>query len=450
MAVLRNKVLGDAASEISNTGIGLPLEQLLRMSLESLLRLMSILEKLNKEVGFSRGGTWHVSEALADWPRGFHGYLRRMADDGIAAGVQAIGLRKRFEKLYCALFKTRVKLDGIDFLREEFVRFGLDEWGEAVVDIKLLRAGPSNPRFISSAALASRVGVRPITVRRWIDQGAIPSRTVQVGDSRHYVVDAAAVDQLPRRNGDRLQARAAGKMIGVPVSVLRELKRTGHYAANPIANCRTGYWPMDLKLLTERLLATKTRPADSADDDYSDSGEVISLDRILGFKKLGVKKAKGAFLAEVLDGRIFPVGHSGDTVASLMFRVEEVEAFRVKYAVSSDREFISAAAAASMLGTGVHVVPALVAAGHVLRDLNCRTGVSKASVEDFLKVWRPLSALAKELRTSTVALLAQAERQGVRVMRLACNATLETPFLAAADLQTLRIAISLAHPTAEV
>lgn len=438
MTILRKKIRGDAVSELNMTDGGLPTEQLLRVPLGSLLRVLALLEKLNKEAGLSRGGTWPVSDAFAEWPLGFHRYLRRMADCGIASDVKTIGLRKRFETLFRALFKSRVRIQGTDFLREEFVRFGLDQWGGAVVDNKLLRAESVMHRFVSQVTLAKRLGVRPITVRSWTARGFIQSKTVQAGKSFRYVADAAVVDQTPRGSEGRLQARAAGKFSGLPVSVLQQLKRSGHYSSNPIANGRMGYWPDDLKALAERLIGIARKPTDGGQGPSSEGEELISLDRILALKKLGGVRSKGIFLGEVLDGSIVPSAKSGSTLGSLMFDLADVESFRIRQAVDSDRQFISAKAAGSLVGTHADVVTALVAAGHVVRSAKHINGICRISVENFLSQWRPLCTLANELGTSTPSLLAHAERRGISVMKVARTAGFETSFVTLEDIQSLR------------
>ena len=437
MTILRKKIRGDAVSELNMTDGGLPTEQLLRVPLGLLLRVLAVLKKLNKEVGQSRGGTWPASDAFAEWPLGFHRYLRRMANDGIASNVQAIGLRKKFETLFGALFKRRDRIQGIEFIREEFVRFGLDEWGGAVVDNKLLRSEPDKQRFVSEVTLATRLGVRPITVRNWTARGFIQSKTVQAGKSLRYIADAAVVDQTPRCSEERLQARAAGKLSGLPVSVLQQLKRSGHYSSNPIANGRMGYWPDDLKALTERVIGVARKPTYEVDDPSFEEDR-ISLDRILALKKLGEVRSKGVFLAEVLDGRIVPSAKSGSTLGSLMFDLADVESFRIRQAVDSDRQFISAKAAGSLVGTHADVVTALVAAGHVVRSAKHINGICRRSVENFLSQWRPLCTLANEIGTSTPALLAHAERLGIGVMKVARAAGFETSFVTLEDIQSLR------------
>jgi hypothetical protein len=450
MSVLRSMILDTPLPPAADVPGALPLKHLLALPLYSLLRAIAILGRLSSAAGDSFGCVHAAADVFAEWPQGFHNYLRQMASDGVASGVQTAGLRKRFSKLYQALFKASAKVVGVEFLRDEFVRFGLEEWGEGVVDTKLLRKTPVKARFVSGAALASRVGVRPITVRRWIDQGTIPAKTIDVGSSKHYVADTAAVDQVPREDEDRLEARKAGKLADLPVSVLQELKRSGHYSKNPTVNCRMGFWPVDLKALNDRLVAKASAAHRSEETGRSEDEPVIALGRILGYCKLGGVRVKGSFVAEVLDGKIVPIRAPSDAAKDLTFHVSDVEAFRVRFAVESNKGTISAAAAAKLLKTGVHVVSALVAAGYVIRDPGRRTGVRRDTVEGFLKDWLPLSVLASEIGTSTKTMLARAKVCGVSILRLPSNPGLETPFIATVDVQTLRNEFSLADTTVGV
>ncbi|MDZ4123851.1 MAG: hypothetical protein U1E02_06695 [Hydrogenophaga sp.] len=112
-----------------------------------------------------------------------------------------------------------------------------------------------------------------------------------------------------------------------------ELNSSGHYSSNPIANGRMGYWPDDLKALTERLIGIARKPTNGVQGSSSECEELISLDRILALKKLGEVRSKGIFLGEVLDERIVPSAKSGSTLGSLMFDLADVESFRIRQAV---------------------------------------------------------------------------------------------------------------------
>jgi hypothetical protein len=444
MALMESKILGGSIADMRNDQ-NLPLDQLDRMPLESMLRLFSILERMNVPTGSSDDQRNVVSDAFAQWPTGFHAFLRRIGDDRSASAPQSTGLRKRFARFYQALFKLKVPLTGIDFVRDQFVQFGLEEWGQAVVDKKLLRSTPKGARFVSGNALASQVGVMNITVRRWIERGTMPATSIFTGTQNRYVIDTSKVDNSDRLNMDRLDERQAGKVANLPVSVLRELKRTGHYSPNPIANNRSGYWPIDLTQLNVRLVGMAPTTAQPGNPCPVAIDAVVSLDRILRYWKLGVKAAKGAFLADVLDGTIVPVAISGAEPRDLLFRVSDIEAFRLRYAIVSGRETISAKAVMKLLGTGEDAIAGLVADGYLLRDADCRTGIIRTSVDEFVRVWRPLGAIAKEIQTSPAALALKAQALGLSMLRLASHPRLRTPFVRTADVPILKESAKRLH-----
>lgn len=429
MALLRTKLVEQGGVAAEDRSSGLPTAQLSCMPLESLLRLLALLQSL--DCSTDRGGG-DVAEVFSEWPLGFHRFLRRIASNQAPDGVQSVGLRKQFSKFYQSIFKSKVPLIGVEFIRTEFVEFGQNEWGAALVDKKLLGRASTEQRYVSSTALAARLGVMPVTVRRWIDKGAIPAQAVEFGQSRRFVADASVVDQTPREDDEQLDAREAGKFVTLPVSALNQLKRTGHYSTNPIANRRKGFWPADLTALNKRLAATGDGLGVASGDG------TVSLGHVLNCWKLGVPEAKGALLAELLSEAIVPVGRSGYAVSDLQLRRSDVEAFRVRYALDSDREVISSTVAARMLGTGVHVVAGLVSAGYLKRGEGRSTGVRRESVEAFLRSWLPLSSLAKELRTSSASLLSRARKHAMPVMRLPTHPGLETPFINAASAEHLR------------
>jgi len=207
---------------------------------------------------------------------------------------------------------------------------------------------------------------------------------------------------------------------------------------------------VDLKALNDRLVAKAKAAFLSEARGRSEEEPVVALGRILGYWKLGGVKVKGSFLAEVLDGKIVPIRAPSEAAKDLTFRVSDVEAFRVRFAVESNKGTISAAAAAKLLKTGVHVVSALVAAGYVIRDNGRRTGVRRDTVEKFLNDWMPLSVLASEIGTSSKTMLVRAKACGVSILRLPSHPGLETPFIAAVDVHTLRNMCSLADTLVSV
>ena len=439
MHVIEAKVHGVPVEVIGELD-GFPVKALLDMPLESMLRMIAILEKLDANHAEHRyNGVEVVADVLAAWPAGFHAYLRRMGKEGIAADVQCVGLRKRFSRLYQALFKAPVRLQGVEFLHDELVRFGLEKWGESLVDGKLLREQKAQGRYMSAREFAAAIGVMPVSVQRWLDDGSLPGKIIELQKMRRFVIDGAMADGVARDTRARLRAREAAKAAGLPVSVLQELKRSGHYSLSPPVNRRQGFWGADLDALRMRLVATVERwDRASGLAKASESEATMSLGEILGTRKFGGKRAKGMLIAEILDGKVRPVARTDDTPASIRLRVTDIDAFRLRYGIDSRKDTVTVVVASALLRCSLHAVDGLVKTGHLQRKLGSRTGINRRSLEDFQEHWISANALGKELGTNSVGAIGLAKAHGASVLLIPVAGNYETTFIALDDAQWLR------------
>src|SRR5690606_1141730 len=140
-------------------------------------------------------------EPLGDWPTGYHQMLERLGALFLATGRSGAGLRKQFEPFYVTLFKRRSFSKDIEFLREEFISFGLHQWGAAVVDQKLHRsmAPPSNERFITKTQFSRRFGLWKPTMDRMIADGSLITTTIACKKGHRVLVDLEQ-SQRPTRS----------------------------------------------------------------------------------------------------------------------------------------------------------------------------------------------------------------------------------------------------------
>jgi hypothetical protein len=435
MRVLRSKILDDPPAPVSETDCGLPLAQLSAMSLNSMLRVIAILEKLNGDVVHANGSVAAAVEVFTEWPKGFHAYLRRMASEGVASNVHSIGLRKRFSRLYQSLFKAQIAISGIEFMREAFVAFGLREWGLATVDAKLLRGEPQESRFVSACKFAEAAGVMPITVQKWVQDGTLPGAVIELTTGNRYVLDVEEAKESRRRNNDRIGIRDAARKAGIPVSVLRELKRSKQYSPSPTINRRPGFWAIDLDALSARILATAVKFPVGCPPCTEESLGLISLGSILQDKKFGGDRAKGILVSELLDGKIISVGRLDDTIATIHLRLGDVDDFRLRFGIRVDKGTVTVSVAAVMLGCGTQAVDGLIKAGHLLRQDGSRTGIRRDSVASFQKQWTSAHARGKDIGTSSVWVAGRAVALGVPTLRVPVRDGREATFVAVAGIQ---------------
>jgi hypothetical protein len=411
MQVLQKKTRNEDVLGLEQAA-GLPMEWLARISLGSLLRLSAASERVHqiKSTGPDATMASPFAAALADWPNGFHALLRRLASE-TARGNQ-VKWRERLAPLYAALFMRRGEKRDLELLRKEFWRFGYDEWGEAAFGRKN-RCEPLTSRYLSGGAAARQIGIRPITVQRWIDRGLLVGKVVSTTGTKRYVVDGRATDSRPRLTRERMGEREAGRYAQLPVSVLRGLRNKGYYSTHADVNGRVGYWPFDLDDLRTRLVGdAREAPAKRC--------AMVSFDSIMRFSKFGTREAKVEFVRMVLQQSIRPMVSDGHSLESLMFAASDVEAFRIHQSVSGSRQRFSIAATASLLGVGQEVVRALARSGKLLQcDATSRGSVSADSALKFNAQWTSLRRLAKSQRRSETVLRQHAQAAGLELCSIA-------------------------------
>jgi hypothetical protein len=136
----------------------LPMAPLASIPLSPLIRMLAVLgtqvlDARNIAPVRDAMAVAEAAEVLADWPHGYHRFLSQLGSRSLAKQPHAVGLRKQFRRFYDAIFRNPTFAAHAAFLREEFLRFGLREWGRAAVDHKLLRhiEAKDSGRFVSKA-----------------------------------------------------------------------------------------------------------------------------------------------------------------------------------------------------------------------------------------------------------------------------------------------------------
>ena len=416
-AMLERRIDGDAVTD-QPSAAGLPLEALSAVPFDGLIKLIQTLHRLRPKDWLDQGSPGlTAARVFGGWPRGFHRYLRDM---GAMSGEPptSVALRRRFESLYGALFKRKLMSKHLAFMREAFVDFGLQEWGEVVVDAKMRGTAGRNRRFVSATAFAQKAGVQPITVRRWVEKGRLGGSLTKGRSVRGFVIDTAGVDDQDRPRAERLQAREAGKLIGLPVTVLRQLKASGHYSVNPAVNAARGFWKADLDSLGKRIVDCATAEGRNTTAAKLSEPDCVLLGDVLSKMKFGDEGAKGRLLAGLLDGKTRAVGEAPNRLHQLRLSVADVEIFRVGDSVNRPSAAVSRQAAAAMLNVGLYAIPALLEAGLLREPQGKAAGIDRESVLQFQQNWRLVSKLAQELRTNSSRLIAEARRRKMEFREL--------------------------------
>lgn len=328
MAILAAKVHGNEIAEFKNIS-DLPVHHLGPLSLKALVTVLPLLGRLKLGDSHLEHTSLELVDAaastLANWPLNFHACLR---ESNAHSPTAAFGLIKHFESFYWALRKRSKAEPGLSFLREEFIRFGKQSWGEGVVDTKFYSNNTKDPaRFISQLELARRLRVSKATLRNWSDQGLIELKKIRCGCQIRYVADSDKFPWIEKARGTCFEERPAAALLLIPVSVLRHIRNSPHYPAVHSPPQMRGYDEQDLQLLKTKLACAS--PLMSS-EELPKKG-VVALSYILQKMKFKSKDGKFQFVVDYLNGKFKSIGRTGDSTDQIWFLYRYVKDYAERY-----------------------------------------------------------------------------------------------------------------------
>jgi predicted DNA-binding transcriptional regulator AlpA len=417
MRVLDAKLTRANLMDLDNA-VGLPMEWLDATSLHSLLRVIRVLsdelELADASLASDRvNAVAAVADSLADWPRGYHSALRTIGEKSISGASDAAGLARQFRTLYRRLFRNSNLSAEAEFLRLEFVEFGLKEWGKAAVDVKMLRGkAPREPRFISRTQFAAKQGIWAPTLDRMIADGDVVAVTQTVGKNSRTIIDltASKIPEVEDRTAERIDVREVAKTLGLPVSVIRSLKRRPVMPIKLRRGRGTTWYRDDVDTFVKRCLALAS--AESTSD------EAVTLEELMRLKFRSAV-AKADVVEAALDGTLPVMGRTGELVSGLQFERAKVQAFIVAKRIAVDGETFSFPQAAAACGIALNTVQSALAKGLLNKvDVAGRIRIEHAAVEQFRTKYKSLAAIAGDLGSTTPALRRLCDAKSIPVIEL--------------------------------
>lgn len=395
---------------ISNAALSadFPLEGLMGMQLQTLtLKLLELgrfsLQSRSEEADI-RTLFQAAAETLSDWPRNFRAMLHRI---GNVENTTGTGFRKRFEHFYAKFASNRKTNRDCGWLRAEFMRFGLEEWGESIVDNKLLVGEAANRRFVTKAELARHLGVSIVTVGNWAKKGHIPLKVRPTSStSPRYIADLAAIDlKVPQQSdGPILMQRRAAEYLGVPVRVLSYLDKEGHFQKLHMLRHKTGYSTADLDLFRIRLLELSQLADDFA--EIPGAPDLVGLGAVLRKSHFRSHAGKAEFVVAYLNGRCKSPGRTGHSIADIQLRKSDVLQYLAASRCDAAGGSLTQRDAARYLSSDPLAIPGLVSEGHLVQ-VNTSLGprITKESLGEFNREYVALATIANEVDTTSALLL---------------------------------------------
>lgn len=442
LAVLHGRPLSSVANSCA-----FPFGQLEGIPLHVLMQMLLTLgqRRLTNQGGEGAPGAEVMaaaSQVLRSWPTGYIEFLRETGAAINPDGLQGAGLRKQFAPLYESLFKGRPWSSYAEFLRKEFVAFGLNQWGHASVDKKLLRGEETDGRrFVSKNEFQREFGLTHAATKRLIQEGVLSVEAVAYGTGTRAVVDLEA-SRLPAAKEPVITVREAAALAGLPVSVLVELRERGLLKTAVRAGHRTSWYRSDV----EGFLA-----AAAGLEIVSKKGEIkVSLGDVMRLK-LGSVGAKADVVQAVWEGKIPVIGRAGESVPDLILDKRLVDEVVVLKRATSGAARLSVSTAADATGLDWVAVEDVVNKGLLLAvHEDGRMFVDAVSVATFNERFVSLAKLARRLETSGKALKRLCDDHGVALIEVSRGVGAPTqPLLKKCDEPALLLAWEKARQESE-
>lgn len=441
MAVIRAKILR------KQTGIenfsGLPLAELFAMDLRAMLSVIRTVGKsrlraddqdANDPVMISSA----ASAVFANWPRHF---IQLLLDIGNNLPVDGRGnVRGQFQRIYGSLFKNKAIATPkqLDFLRAAFLEFVTRHWDRGFVDHKLLKAlnatAATKKRFLTQTEFASRFGVQQSTAARFLNKQRVASIRIRVGRSPRVLIDREQLTVPKTIPGTIYRAREAAKMLGLSVSLLQALKEVGIYEIKNTLRTRAGYHERDIASLTQRLLSL----AEAEDLHSTESVEVISLREIVR-NPHDSTEIKVSVVQSMISRDLNVIGNADGSTGGLLIGRKAYQTFVESVRVRAAGGASTPSQAAKALLCDTAAISGLIEMG-LLEGSKVPTGlrITNTSIERFNLSFVSLASIARELRTSSRALMRRCAANGIEILLASAKRSCgPQPFIRVSDRSRL-------------
>jgi len=305
--------------------------------------------------------------------------------------------------LFKAVFSDGVFDSEIDFIRNEYVYFGLNLWDGR-------KNEPSNDqkkkaRYVSGTELAIRCGVSFKTVKLWIKEGRVKLKHFGTETGGRYLLDLESVN-LPDPNETKVlgDVRAA-EAIGVSLKVFKTLKASWDLAISNDLSIKKCYALSDLLRVRQKFIDL-SEPIDPTDEFAPE--RVIRFQNIFGKHIFHSLECKIRFVKAYLNGKIKSYGRMSDSVKDICFDrnvlLEFCAQFKKQFGV--EQGIIGYLEASKLTQTHEGIPSALVRDG-VLPVIKCgkRVGIDRKALLKFASKYVFLPVLAKKEFTTVPRLI---------------------------------------------
>lgn len=388
----------------------LPTEHLLAMPLRALIINLPNLLKLSS--ANIRENPLHeaelIAESLSDWPRGLHRFLDKAEkidyDDPMSHLI-------RFKRVVSSFVRKEIR-ESFIWLHQELIRHRQPALGKSTRSRQTLHEEAQRRyhlnKNLESAGNGIRTGLTPQTAA-----------------------------------GQTLRRRDAAAYLGLPVSVLAQLRATGHFVELPRTESKSGYHLADLDAFFAKLLKASPRIHLSK----VDTSTTVSLSHALAKYRMHDAKQKAWLVVAYISGGLGPVGRIGDSTDDILFKLQDVSIFVASSRTHAAGGTLTQQQAAETLGCDLQAIPKLMSLGYLTaRSAREGTRITRASFERFSQNYIPLSKIAKKNATSSRRLKRLCTLAKIPMLLMPRATGIEVPFIQRSHLERLFVTATL-HPS---
>ncbi len=422
---------------------GFPIAELNEMSFVQLVSVLFLLgqhlRRLSHKEALERPDlvVQAAANALSDWPQGFRKCLRELGkhEDGHRCPLGR--LREQYGALYRSITGERSLASGATFLRDELDVFLEEEKSRAVLEAKRLRSD-SNVRLRQSMTMdwiCSQFGFSRKRLEGWCKAKRKDNAALSPTDLKRFVVEAEIVNHLKIAKTRRITERQAAAMAGIPVTVLRGLRQLGYAGPQSVENLRRGYRAGDIDNLMGKLRDVGKHVSGNS----IQAKHHASLARLLETATFWSQLGKSEFLVDIIEGRIEPVGRTGESLQQLFFDRVTVDEYILDRKRAESKHAVTRTKAGRLLGCSSDCVNVLVdremlatTSGPYYRNI-CRESVRK-----FGERYVALNDLTSRFETTVRALRRRAEEKGYKLLLINSRRGVVTPFIRRSQVERLQ------------
>jgi hypothetical protein len=378
-----------------------------------------------------------ATEVLRQWPMNF---IQLMSDLGEALPASPSGgVGRQFEGIYRALFKNKAvePHQQADFLKSAFVEFATNHWGRGFVDHKLIKqvSGPTRRRYVTQSEFAAKLGVQQRTAARFLKAKQIAADRVRCGRVERVIVDVSHDIGPGTRPGRILRSRVAARQLGVPVSVLNALRRTGELEVRHLSRFRTGWHEKDVEAFRGKLLSLVR----STVELEFGSVKIITVGAIMRNRHYS-SGVKADFVRALLSKQIPAFGNENATIGEIRIDLYLYKKWVETAGSQAAGNTRTPTEVAKSLRCDRGTIPGLMQLG-LLQGTRTPHGlrIDEDSATRFGREYVTLASYAKRLGTSTRALMRSCKQNGVYMLLVpVVRQAGPQPFIRVADLASLR------------